>query len=83
MDIRVVLGEWLASKGFDGLYNNDEGCGCELKELMPCSDDYIGDCEPGYRDRCDCRDDDEGGEESEGHEFHINPEKALKEAENE
>lgn len=43
-----VIKEYLEKNGFDGLYNNDNECGCELPDLAPCMND-ISQCEVGYK----------------------------------
>jgi hypothetical protein len=31
-----IIKQHLIDNGFDGLYNEDLGCGCELADLEPC-----------------------------------------------
>ncbi len=39
---------WLEDNGYDGLYNSEGECGCDLKDLMPCGG-VCDDCEAGYK----------------------------------
>jgi hypothetical protein len=75
MDIRGIVADFLASHGFDGLYNADAGCGCCLDDLFPCDGDMgsVVDCMPGYRYPCP---QDSCGE----HNFHIGTKAAQLEA---
>lgn len=50
-NIEAIVREWLAANGYDGLYNED-ACGCELADLMPCGEPNTG-CMAGYRIPCD------------------------------
>jgi hypothetical protein len=43
----TIIHRYLVDNGFDGLQNDNE-CGCELDDLMPCSDN-IAFCKPGYK----------------------------------
>ena len=50
MNVKEIVTEYLKDNGFDGLVD-DEECGCDLKDLMPC-EGTIGACTrcvPGYR----------------------------------
>lgn len=38
---------WLKRHGFDGLYNADGPCACEVDDLYPCGE--RGDCRPGVK----------------------------------
>ena len=49
MNCKDIIAKWLADNEYDGLYNADSECGCNLKDFMPCDgDDGIIDCQPGY-----------------------------------
>ena len=63
MNVREIIKTYLVEHGYDGLYA--EECGCALDDLIPCGD-YAGDCQPGYKVRCDC-------EEHNG--WHVGPER--------
>ena len=39
---------------YDGLVNDALECGCDIDDLMPCSDQDIARCELGYK--CNCTD---------------------------
>lgn len=46
---QVVEHDWLASRGFDGLYTPDDACGCYLDDLYPCGERGIQTfCVPGH-----------------------------------
>ena len=47
-----IIKGYLVANGFDGLFNDDNGCACELRDLLRCQD-YYDDCEPGYKTPCD------------------------------
>ena len=70
IDVRKITAQCLRQGGFDGLYGSRDNCGCLIENLMPCvgslfSNSPISLCQPGYRVKCDCEDDD--------HLFHITP----------
>jgi len=46
-DVREIVKRWLQEHGYDGLTNLCD-CGCELDDLMPCSNDVSG-CVPGHK----------------------------------
>jgi hypothetical protein len=63
MNIRKIISEWLVANGFDGLFNADYECACQLDDLFPCGCDGVQDCQPGYKGTCGdkpCADCDEG-----------------------
>lgn len=62
MDVHGIVKEYLEENGFDGLYS--EECACLKDDLMDCGGPCYN-CEPGYRNPCDC------GE----HDWHIGPNK--------
>lgn len=35
-DLKAIVGDWLATNGFDGLAGDE--CGCGIDELFPCGD---------------------------------------------
>ena len=45
MNVSEILVTWLKEHGYDGLC--DEDCGCGIDHLAPCGDDF-GDCEPAH-----------------------------------
>lgn len=55
-DMRDILSAELRRMGFDGLYNEDGGCGCSLGDLMPCETSIagLGDCKPALERVCPC-----------------------------
>jgi hypothetical protein len=48
VNVREIIIEYLRSNGFDGLYNPNEDCGCQISDLMPC-DEGCCNCIPGYK----------------------------------
>jgi hypothetical protein len=60
MTIKEIVKKYLEDNSYDGLYNDDWDCACDVKDLMPCYDRSYQ-CSAGYRAPCDC------GE----HNFHI------------
>jgi hypothetical protein len=52
--VHDLVKEWLASHGYDGLYDADDECGCTIDDLAPC-DGINKDCTPGYKVR-ECAD---------------------------
>jgi hypothetical protein len=65
VDLHEIVRQWLSRYDYDGLFN--EGvCGCELSDLMPCSEPQM-DCQPGYKVPCDPATCEEGG----GCNYHI------------
>ena len=65
MEVSEIVRKYLAENGFDGLWNPDEGCGCELADLAPCGE-MESSCCAGYKRPCDC---------GEGHDYDIGSEK--------
>jgi hypothetical protein len=49
MTVNGIVKEYLAKNGYDGLCNDD--CGCGLDDLAPC-DNMSEDCMAAYR--CEC-----------------------------
>lgn len=50
-DVRGIIIEFLTANGYDGLA--DDECGCGIDDLAPCGGTCIPlDCEPAYRWRC-------------------------------
>ena len=77
MKARDLLSKSLGDQGFDGLFNGDGECGCEISDLAPCECLNLDECEPGHRTPCRC---------GLGHAFDIvrerrNPERLALEAE--
>jgi len=48
MTVSEIIEKYLKENGYDGLYNLNGECGCEIDDLIPCMD-YCGDCKPGYK----------------------------------
>ena len=60
-----IVKEYLRTHGYDGLYEENGECACDLADLMPCASEGIPNCLPGYKVPCDCGD----------HAWHIGPTK--------
>lgn len=46
-DVLRIVCDYLVDHGYDGLCNTDEGCGCQLIDLVPC-DCGSTECVPAY-----------------------------------
>lgn len=46
--IHEIVRAWLDGKGFDGLVNNDIGCGCRFEDFMPCDQPCMTECKPAF-----------------------------------
>ena len=55
IDVKELVRDSLVKNGFGGLFlpADDEGCACNLQDLMPCGD-YPSYCEAGYEVPCNC-----------------------------
>ena len=55
MNVEEIVGKWLVENGFDGLFNADGECACEIGDIAPCCE-ISGDCQAGHRVPCpeDC-----------------------------
>lgn len=38
MEVQEIVAVWLKDNGYDGLFSEDYECGCEISDLMPCSE---------------------------------------------
>lgn len=47
-----MVKRYLIDNGFDGLYNEDLECGCEINDLEPC-DALQSNCKAGYKHQGD------------------------------
>lgn len=52
--VMEIVADYLKNNGYDGLYNSDAECGCDLDELMPCEGSPDS-CQPGYKVGCGVR----------------------------
>lgn len=54
-DCTAIVGQYLDRHGYDGLFNWQKTCACEVDDLGlgPCDDGVQGNCEPGYKGPCD------------------------------
>ena len=46
-----IIKSYLTENGYDGLYNSNGECACELSDLAPCGDLYATDCAAGYKQK--------------------------------
>lgn len=51
MTVQEIVKDYLEQNGYDGLCN--ENCGCGLGDFMPCEDCDIKNCKPAYKHGCD------------------------------
>jgi len=77
MTVIEIVREYLEKNGFDGLFNEQGECACELNDLAPCGEIGV-DCEAGYKVDCDPETCPMDGNCT----FHIIPGKPVKEVEN-
>ena len=68
MQIKEIVMKFLIDNKYDGLYDKDCECACDINDLFPC-DDVCPDCIAGYKGPCECE---------EEHIFHIGPKKPEK-----
>jgi len=59
-EVSVIIHNYLVDGGYDGLFNSDEECACEINDLAPCGQ-MSDNCRAGYHQKCDCGD----------HKYHI------------
>jgi len=52
MTAKEIIIKYLTDNGYDGLYNNDDDCGCGIDDLLPCGASP-DDCKPAYKCKCD------------------------------
>jgi len=52
MNVREIIKNFLEENGYDGLYCYY--CACKIDDLMPCEEEGIPDCKPGYVQKCPC-----------------------------
>ena len=58
MNVKQITEKYLKENEYDGLCTHQ--CGCRIGDLMPCCQEGIMDCVPGYLTPCDpetCPDD--------------------------
>jgi hypothetical protein len=53
MNVREILTEYLKTHEYDGIYNPESECSCELADLMPCDLFDESGCVAGHKVRCD------------------------------
>lgn len=57
MNVQEIVASYLREHGYDGLFNEEAECACELGDLNACGELGAG-CEAGYRVPCTCGDHD-------------------------
>lgn len=55
MTVWRIVSEYLIGNGYDGLYNDEGECGCNIENIVEC-DEIKSNCNPGYQSKCDCGD---------------------------
>lgn len=72
MEVIDIVKDYLEQNGYDGLFNSDNECACEVDDLAPCGEmsDY---CRAGFKQACNCGD----------HDWHIGYEQEATKKENE
>lgn len=48
MDVREIIQQYLQNCGYDGLYNSEGECACEIGDIAPCESLSL-DCKAGYK----------------------------------
>lgn len=51
MNIYDIMRKYLIDNKYTGLFN-DDGCGCNLDDFMPCGGECILNCKAGYANDC-------------------------------
>lgn len=51
MNTIEIIKKYLEENKYDGLFC--DYCGCSIDDLIPCDGDYITNCEPGHKIKCD------------------------------
>lgn len=62
MVIKEIVEQFIKVNKYDGLYNENSRCACDLEDFMPCLTDThppgqkvsIADCMPGMKTACNC-----------------------------
>ncbi len=50
MNIKEIVEKYLKDNGYDGLWNQDDECGCTFDDLFECAGNCDpNNCEPGYK----------------------------------
>ena len=57
-EVCEIVAIWLKENKYDGLYNSDMPCACELSDLIPCGEGMEC-CQAGYKkefkdNKCGC-----------------------------
>ncbi len=49
MNVKEIVSDYILKNGYEGLFNEDSDCGCEIDDFMPCSDGMCVECQAGYK----------------------------------
>ena len=52
MNTVQIIRQWLNENGYDGLFNADLPCGCNLDDFMPCGGEHNVGCKAAYKQVC-------------------------------
>ena len=44
-----IIKQYLVDNDYDGLYNDEIDCACEVSDLAPCCEISKGECTSGYK----------------------------------
>jgi len=47
--IEQIIKMYLMENGYDGLYNSEDECACEIANLLPCDCPHGDHCKAGYK----------------------------------
>jgi hypothetical protein len=53
MNAIETVKEYLKKNKYDGLYNAEAGCACEIDDIAPCYNGFNCGCTVGYKTPCD------------------------------
>ena len=70
MDVQEIIKEYLKDNKYDGLYNEEGQCACELPGLQPCGENF-SDCIPGIKKTWDELTEDQQSACESGCDFYI------------
>lgn len=51
-NVKTIVYNWLRENGYDGLFNENAECSCDLNDLMCCGNAGIDLCVPAYKLDC-------------------------------
>lgn len=53
MNVKAIVRDWLVTNGYEGLFNENGECGCDLNDLMCCDNSGVDWCLPAYKLKCE------------------------------